>query len=93
MRSPQPRASILTTSNLQRHTTTAAVETPRTKIMRYFNQVTAADEAEEDPSVLLAEDRPDSPPPDHETRSPWDPTKDFMPGIFVIFDGCRLTSR
>ena len=89
MPSPQLRNTVLTTSNLQKHTTTTAIETPRTKVMRYFNQVTA--ETTEDIS-LLPETRLAS-PANQESVSPWDPTRDFLPGLYTLLSRVDRVGR
>jgi len=67
------RGDILTISNLQKHTTHAN-ETPRTKLIRYFNQF-------EDPRVLSSHRDPSpippGPLPPHDL---WDVAKPFFPG-------------
>lgn len=60
----------LTTSNLQRHTQSGQL-TPRTKVIRYFNQI-------EDPQILQT--RGQSPIRGRKSLSPWDPTKTFIQG-------------
>jgi hypothetical protein len=59
MASPTSLA-ILTSSNLQKHTIQAH-ETPRTKVIRYFNQV-------EDPTILTNREQSPILSPKH----PWD---------------------
>jgi hypothetical protein len=70
---PHQIIESLTTSNLQKHTLSAN-ETPRTKVSRYFSQV-------EDPQILS---RREPTPTQLAVSDPWDPSKDFMPGIFIV---------
>ena len=63
-----PRVGTLTTSNLQNFTLHAH-ETPRTKVIRYFNQV-------EDPRILSS--REPSPIPFQNSSDPWDLTTSFI---------------
>jgi hypothetical protein len=65
-----PRIGTLTTSNLQNFTLHAQ-ETPRTKVIRYFNQV-------EDPRILS--NREPSPIPFQNSNNPWDLTASFIYG-------------
>jgi len=68
------RGDILTISNLHKHTTNAN-ETPRTKLLRYFNQF-------EDPRVLsLHRDLSPIPPTPLPPHDPWDVAKTFFLGI------------
>jgi hypothetical protein len=69
---PHHIVESLTTSNLQKHTAFAK-ETPRTKVNRYFSQV-------EDPRILS---RREPTPTQLPASDPWDPSKDFLPGIFI----------
>src|SRR5215471_5024999 len=62
------RMDSLTTSNL-RKLTLHAQETPRTKVIRYFNQV-------EDPRILS--NREPSPIPFQNSNDPWDLTSIFI---------------
>jgi hypothetical protein len=72
MSSPPPqRVDVLTISNLQKHTVHAN-ETPRTKVLRYFNNQF------EDSRILC--DRDPSPIPAPQISSSWDVVKDFLPG-------------
>ena len=64
----------LTTSNLQKHTVYAH-ETPRTKVIRYFNQV-------EDPEFLS--NRENTPIPKQELHNIWNFGKAFMPGTHFV---------
>jgi hypothetical protein len=79
---------ILTTSNLQKHTTTS-LETPRTKIMRYLNH--QLPEHKEEDSQVLKMGSSSSAQMNH--PSPWDPTLDFMPGKFISqkLPACNLS--
>lgn len=74
MSSTHQDTSILTASNLQKHTITSH-ETPRTKIMRYLNHQ-FPEQGEEDFEVLK---KGSSSSLELQNPSPWDPTLDFMP--------------
>ena len=63
-----PQMGTLTTSNLHK-LTLHAHETPRTKVIRYFNQV-------EDPRILS--NREPSPIPFQNSNDPWDLTRTFI---------------
>ena len=73
-----PQVNVLSASNLQKYTIHAH-ETPRTKVIRYFNQV-------EDPQTLAS--RMSSPIPIRSSQDPWDFEKSLLPGIYIF---CELT--